>query len=105
MIIDSKELLFIPYLFAGFSGCIAGSVPYAYVSLHAEPEKTGECFTLLVLTCNISAILSNFVLQMYLGSLDFFKKNPGRIIAIGPIFYVISILFAKKGFGEKKKIE
>lgn len=105
LIIDSKNLLFIPYLLAGFTGCVAGSVPYAYVSLHADPEKIGEYFTLLVLTCNVSAILSNFVMQMYIGSFEFFKINPGRIIALGPIFYILSILCVKKGFLEKKKIE
>lgn len=101
--IDDKDWLFIPYLLAGFSGCIIGSIPNAYVSLNAPSEKIGEWFTLLVLSFNVSGILSNVVLQMFLGSVDFFKANPGRLIALGPLFFVLSIICAKIAFDKKKK--
>lgn len=102
-LIPTKEFLFIPYIIAGFASCIAGSVPNAYVSLNAPSERAGECFTLLVLTFNVSGIVTNILLQMYLGSFSFFQANSGRLVACVSIFFIFSMHFARTGFGYNKQ--
>lgn len=102
-IIKSKKYLFIPYILCGFTSVMNNSVPLSYVSLNAPPEQSAGYITLLILTNNISAMLANVFLHMFLGSMPFFMEDQGRLIALGSIFCIISFFTCRIGYGTKAK--
>ena len=79
------------------------TVTLTYVSLNAPQDKTAGYITLLILTNNISVMLANLVLHMYLGSLPFFSEDPGRLIALGSVFSLMSLCTSRIGYGPKIK--
>lgn len=102
-VIKKKELLFIPYILCGFTSVMNNALPLSYVSLNAPPEKASGYITLLILVNNISVMCANVFLHMFLGSLQFFMEDPGRLIALGSVFCMISLCCSRIGYGEKVK--
>ena len=102
-VIDSKKYIFIPYLLAGFTTVMNNTVPLTYVSLNAPQDRIAGYVTLLILTNNVSVMLANLFLHMYLGSLPFFEEDPGRLIALGSVFSVMSLITSRIGYGHKIK--
>ena len=69
-----------------FDQVVGNSVPYSVVSLYADKSNLAGMLTVVVFMGNVAGFLSNFMFTMGLGSVGWFKENPGRLIGINLIF-------------------
>ena len=66
-----------------------GSVPFSVVSIYAPKEYMAGMLAVITFVGNISGFLCNFIFTMGLGSVEWFKSNPGRLIAL-PFFFTVA---------------
>ena len=85
-----------------FDQVIGNSVPYSIVSLYADKDSMAGVQSVMVFMGNIAGFLSNFIFTMGLGSVDYFEKNPGKLIAVCFAFTLIAGIV---GFFGAKKCE
>lgn len=94
----NKWVYLIGYITMGLCQVIGNSSPYAHITMITPPEKLAAAITNIIFFGNISGVLSQFVLNMGLGSIKWFADNGGRLIAVPCVFEVFSILFGWAAF-------
>ena len=80
-----------------FDQVVGNSVPYSVVSLYAPKDNMAGCLTVVVFVGNVAGLLSNFIFTMGLGSVEWFKTNPGRLIALPIVFTFLAALIGACG--------
>ena len=93
----------------GIDQCIGNSVPYSVISLYAPKDNMAGMLTVCVCVGNISAFIANFAFTMGLGSVYWFKSNPGRLIAVNLVFTglagIVGLFAITKVFNKKATMD
>ena len=100
---SSKWVYIVPYIIMALCQVFANSCPYAMVSLICPSETLAGSITSVVFFGNFGTLVAQFLVNMGLGSIGWFKENEGRIIGIPCVFIIFAIICGHFGFDTKGK--
>ena len=69
---------------------IGNSVTFSVLAIYAPKENYGGMMALLIFVGNMAGFIGQFAFTMGLGSVEWFKTFPGRLIGITAVFTAIS---------------
>ena len=95
--IMNKWVYVIASILWSFNQVIGNGVPYSVISLYGNKENMGAMLTVCIFAGNVAGFLANFMLTMGLGSVEWFKSNPGRLIGVPVVFTILGDIIGVYG--------